>query len=787
MLTKSRMLVELKTRLTLFKVPDLLVYTVEQLSCMSDSELLSEIKAHFSSISLIVRSSAGDEDGALNSNAGAYESVLGVQSDDESALSSAVDTVIDSYRSSECNTSHFEIIFQTLIECPALSGVVFTHDMNTGAPYYVINYDDVTGLTNSVTSGDGEYSNRTLHIHRDSTSSIRSERFKNLIAAVRELECQLESEFLDIEFALDEDFQPYLFQVRSITTYPNWNRGLSHQINAELNGIQSFIRERFKPAHGVYGRTTVFGQMPDWNPAEMIGRAPRALSLSLYRRLITDDAWRIGRQRMGYAVPSGQPLMVSLAGQPFIDTRLSFHSYLPATLPPTICEKLVDFWVSKLREEPQLHDKIEFDIAITTFSFDLNERLVSLAPCLDSSERNVFRDSLVNLTEPLLKGACKGSIESALHRIDHLSNLDLPCTSAGLVGLNYLINNCVSYGTIPFAILARHGFIARTLIFSLLHRGVIDEDTVALIQGGVRTVAGDMIDAINKLQSGHLSLDIFLERYGHLRPGTYDILSKRYDQSESFGGTAKVQNLFSSDFKPFNFSPSQRRYVEVLLSEYSFTDVTADSLQNYIASAISGREYGKFVFTRSLSAMLELIAAYGESHGLSRDEMSHVPLPVIQDIGWVSEGSTSIEERLRNAAKDNASRHSLTSAIRLPQVLFDEAGVRVVPFQVSHPNFITKSKVIADVVNLDLQDSPSNLAGRIILIENADPGYDWVFAHAIAGLVTKYGGVNSHMAIRCAEFGIPAAIGCGEQRFEALLKSSRLSLDCSVGLLNPVH
>ena len=50
-----------------------------------------------------------------------------------------------------------------------------------------------------------------------------------------------------------------------------------------------------------------------------------------------------------------------------------------------------------------------------------------------------------------------------------------------------------------------------------------------------------------------------------------------------------------------------------------------------------------------------------------------------------------------------------------PQVLFDEAGVRVVPFQVSHPNFITKSKVIADVVT-DLQDSPSNLAGRIILI-----------------------------------------------------------------------
>ena len=29
----------------------------------------------------------------------------------------------------------------------------------------------------------------------------------------------------------------------------------------------------------------------------------------------------------------------------------------------------------------------------------------------------------------------------------------------------------------------------------------------------------------------------------------------------------------------------------------------------------------------------------------------------------------------------------------------------------------------------------------------------------IKGLITKYGGVNSHMAIRCAELSVPAAIG----------------------------
>ena len=52
--------------------------------------------------------------------------------------------------------------------------------MNSGAPYLVINYDDVSGSTSSVTSGTGVHANKTLYIHRQHLEALRSSRFIKL-------------------------------------------------------------------------------------------------------------------------------------------------------------------------------------------------------------------------------------------------------------------------------------------------------------------------------------------------------------------------------------------------------------------------------------------------------------------------------------------------------------------------------------------------------------------------------------------------------------------------------
>jgi len=91
---------------------------------------------------------------------------------------------------------------------------------------------------------------------------------------------------------------------------------------------------------------------------------------------------------------------------------------------------------------------------------------------------------------------------------------------------------------------------------------------------------------------------------------------------------------------------------------------------------------------------------------------------------------------------------------------------------------VTAETVRAHLVEVENESDPA-LDGAIVMIPQADPGFDWLFGYDIAGLITMYGGTNSHMAIRAAEFGIPAAIGIGEDRYQQLQGTAMIEIDCA--------
>ena len=198
-----------------FKIPKIFFFNYKQWLNDRDT-VIEKINKKFSNKLIAVRSSARDEDQKKQSNAGKFRSIMNVQSNNKKKLVSSINKVFKSYSAHRNIYSNDQILIQTMINKISMSGVIFTQNLENRSPYYVINYDDTSGSTSSVTSGIGEASNRILYIHRDHYKQIRSLRFKNLIKAVKNLENNLSDNNLDIEFAVDKKFNSYLFQVRKL-------------------------------------------------------------------------------------------------------------------------------------------------------------------------------------------------------------------------------------------------------------------------------------------------------------------------------------------------------------------------------------------------------------------------------------------------------------------------------------------------------------------------------------------------------------------------------------------
>jgi len=200
-----------------------------------------------------------------------------------------------------------------------------------------------------------------------------------------------------------------------------------------------------------------------------------------------------------------------------------------------------------------------------------------------------------------------------------------------------------------------------------------------------------------------------------------------------------------------------------------------DYFFKFLKKAIEAREESKFEFTKGLSNAIELIALAGEQLGFTRQELAML------DVSEIFANYNDTDNLILNWKRSIANRQqerTLNENIILPSILIDKEDFDIIKQHAAKPNFVTQKKVEASIVNVDKIDGYiPNLRGKIVLIENGDPGYDWIFTRDIAALITKYGGVASHMSIRCAEFGIPAAIGCGEI-FNQVREIKKATLDC---------
>jgi len=740
------------------------------------SFVIDKIQGQFKGQRLILRSSTAEEDSWETANAGVFESILDVDCDNSDELQKSISQVFSSY---EKPITESQILIQPYVTDIAIAGVIFTSDLISGSPYYIINYDDVSGRTDTVTSGNNNKL-RTVVIFHSFTEIVRKvdARLEVVIEAAKELETILGFNKLDIEFAIDKNGQVYTFQVRPIAVKHDSVELSERQLVKNLDSArQNFVKWQKKPPH-IKGEYTIFSGMSDWNPAEIIGNRPNSLAISLYRHLITDDIWAKQRAEFGYRDVRPSPLVHSFCSQPYVDCRASINSFFPNALPDDVSERLINLYLDVLHDNPHLHDKIELDVVFTiwvpTFWKDVEERF---------KNRKVIKDDL-KLLEKALKKITSLSLERLdqdIESIRYLSNKFNELVKSDLDSIEkafLLIDHCREYGTLAFSHAARAGFIAIALLKSLVKLDILSQDRMLEFQSDISTVAGEFQEAIT---GNYVSIDNLISNYGHLRPGTYDINQMAYWENPDF--YFKRQNSNSSkesESKRFKFTEKESLGLKAILDELD-SDIGVEQLIQYFTRAIQERERTKFEFSKYISATLDLLVEYGKKElNLSREEIGFLTYEDISGLRTGNLDAVNVRKFIKLRQNDVLEKQ----LIKLPGFISSEDDFFGFEQEESTPNFITHASVIAELAFIE-STKDNSIQGKIIAIPNADPGFDWIFSHSISGLITQYGGANSHMAIRCAELGIPAAIGVGDKVYESL-KEGRLKLDCLQGQLEHI-
>lgn len=712
---------------------------------------------------LVIRSSSKSEDQNNESNAGKYESILNVDIN-HIEIRSAIEMVFASY--DDINDSD-HLIIQRMTTNSDTSGVVFTRELNTNNPYYIINYSKGND-TSTITSGkDGS----TDLIYR---FAIIPDRWRTLIDAVKEIEDIFESKPLDIEFSLQNGVA-IIHQVRPMVFSSRTDISYDSIIRLHLTMIEKYNEISDKGSW-------ILSDMAFWNPAEIIGINPKPLAYSLYSKIITDKSWNTGISEIGYSKVDNI-LMHQLGNKPLIDVISSFEALTPATIGIEIRNKLIDYYIDKISNEPYLHDKIEFNLVFNCLNFNSMEMLANLPiDILSDPEKEALYCSLKKFTFTIINDFDKWvSIDDEIKNeiLNDLDSLEIEYKNSDVFYLSHLILDFVdkikNSIAVAFSREARYAFIAKNIVDSMEGKNDISSTELSDFYESLRSITRDYRAYSNKVKTNEISYDDFLNFYGHLRSGTYDITTMPYSELDRV-------SVISDNQTPFVYSNLEEatvsdKVINSLITNISilFGGIDENKVRNFIYDAIPRREEFKFYYSKALSFVIEMIAFLGEKLSFNREEMQYLSL---DDISMFNRFNSNIEFRsyLNMILNGRRDIYKQNLYILVPDIVFSENDLSFFSLLNSKPNFVNREVVSGNVAHLNSM-SNLNIDNKIIVIENADPGFDWIFNHNIIGLITKYGGVASHMAIRCSELRIPAAIGVGLKLFNTIKDDSIVTID----------
>ena len=729
--SKANSLINVERSLKKLEIPKFLVLGKNEINKNTYKKILSYFKNK--SFRVMIRSNSSNEDSFESSNAGKFLTLGPVSLKDEKSLMKSIDNVLNSYGKEKDKT----VLIQKFVEEITQSGVVTSSIPGKPLNYYAISVSEI-GDFDKVTSGNTN-NITTIFVHR-SLKKITPNliRYRKFLEAIKEIEDITQHNSVDIEL-INTPKKSFLVQARPLTKADNNLKDIEKEkylLLKEMRRFQSLNNQ----TNGRFGNKNFYSNMSDWNPAEMIGKKPKQLSILLYDYMIANDTWNKQRVSFGYRFFNNTSLMTTFGDSAYINVKNSLNSFLPKRISDESCKKIIDFQLDQLIKTPEYHDKIEFKIAETDLKFESLKYLQKkYKDILDKKQIEIWNSELDNIfySSEKIHNINFKIINKSFEYISKKQPIDKSF-------LKYVKNNMA----LPFAHHARIAFMYISQLNQLVELGVINDSDSNKLKNNIDSISNEMRKDAYKVKVKKKSLNSFIRDYGHIRPGNYDIDSKNLSNSIEEIIIPMIKNSSKENDEKVDNSIILK--IDQYLKTVNFRIDGQKWVSNFRKS-IASRENSKFYYSKGLDSILSEF----EKNKVFKDK-------------FFSEYSYN-QNIYKGFGNINYGNVLLPDTIARSEDFFAHKQIQ------NKPNFqgygLLKGRV--KVINSQ-QIQSSNLKNKIVMIDSADPGWDWIFSFDIKGLLTKYGGPNSHMAIRCAENNIHCVMGLGDSFYDEIVNFKSL-------------
>lgn len=715
------------------------------------------IKRTFPEGRLIIRKNYITKEDGVYAGSGIFQGFEGVDASSKEDVFNAIRNV-----ASQCSgEGNDDIILHRMSDDLVMCGVCYTRDIYYGRPYYMVVYNYMEEMRES----SDKTRSRTKWIANNVSREFLDESFMSLIFAARDLEKAIEIQEFSVEFGIDKNNKIIVYQLKPMDRLVG-----SHILmtDREFSDTKAFAKCNYLDTHHIMSHHAY------WNPSKMIGSEPRPLDYSLFKGILTSGIWGETIKKLGYEDAEGS-LMHRVGNKPYVSIDCLFNALIPAGMDRILRDKIFNYYQRSLTDNRRKHRKVDSAVVFGSYNFSTARRLKKLEHYGFSSEEvDSFGHSLLELTENIISDYEK------LHDQDAEALTKLMITRRKVRDLrpqeetnsmklysyvSELIESMRTYCSPGYTRQERCEFIAKGFCTSLVHEKYLKREDIDAFRLSLDTVSSCFKRDFEDYISGKLSWEDFDEKYGHLRISICDIRAHSYRKLYSNLEAIREYETASGNRKS---KALDREIIAKALNE-SKLSIDADKLINFINGASELADSYRFEYAKSIGLLLDIIARLGELIGIDKEDMSYLE---IQDLdAYHSRDSyvMTIEAR-RNM-------YHAYSYLVLPDVIINVGDLDVIDIDEEIPDYLTDKCVSGEVAYYD-EGHDVDVAGKIVLLSKVTLAYDWIFTKDIKGIITKKDSKDSRIAKRCRELNIPAALGCGEKLFNAVLLMNSVELDC---------